>query len=111
MNRELKISHSGTSDVYLTGYTTHQFLTVESDSSGLSESDEEADEEDLDALLQGPRLRQSGARLIAVNPSNTPMLISLFSWSYKCNPDTWTHDKRMTSSSAWAFGDSVATRL
>lgn len=62
--------------MYLTGYTTHQFLTMEdSESSGLSESDEEADDEDIEALLQGPRLRQSGARLVEVNPLTTLSLI------------------------------------
>lgn len=60
VNRELKISHSGSSDVYLTGYTTHQFLTLEDDSTS---DGGESDSEDEEAQDNG-RIRRSGGRLI-----------------------------------------------
>ena len=52
VNRQLSISHSGPSDVYLTGYTTHQFLPL--DSSFEDDSDDDSGPLYNGRLQRGP---------------------------------------------------------
>jgi len=58
VNRELQVSHSGPSDVYLTGYTTHQFLPLEYSDSD-DEDDDDSDEDGV--VMRNGRHRLSGA--------------------------------------------------
>lgn len=44
VNCEVNLSHSGKSDVYVTGYTTHQFMSIDSSD---EEGEESSDDEDL----------------------------------------------------------------
>ena len=74
VNREIRISHSGKSDVYVTGYTTHHFLTYGSSEEELDSGEElSSDEEEVPTAIP----LANGAPGGQVTDSCAPLWVSL----------------------------------